>query len=60
MSAESPKLTGPTLERKIGATTYRVTGVFSENATETAASKMRRLIFRDAEKLGTGGSHRRL
>ena len=49
------KTAGPTLEKRIGATVYRVTGTFSDTATETAATKMRRLVLRDAEKLGTGG-----
>ena len=46
--------TGPTLEKRIGATVYCVTGTFSDTATETAATKMR-LVLRDAEKLGTSG-----
>ena len=49
------KAAGPTLEKRIGATVYRVTGTFSDTATETAVTKMRRLVLRDAEKLGTGG-----
>lgn len=42
-------LRGPTMERKIGGTTYKVTSVYSKNATETAVQKMRRLILKDAE-----------
>ena len=49
------KAAGQTLEKRIGATVYRVTGTFSDTATETATAKMRRLVLRDAEKLGTGG-----
>ena len=63
MSTDCKKATGPTLEKRIGATTYRVTGAFSDRATETAVAKIRRLVLRDAEKLGTsgrgGGAHRR-
>ena len=47
------------IEKRIGATVYRVTGTFSTTAKETADQKMRRLILRDAEKLD-GGAHRRL
>lgn len=43
------ELSGPTLEKKIGGTTYKVTSVYSEKATETAVEKMRRLILKDAE-----------
>lgn len=42
-------LRGPTMERKIGGTIYKVTSVYSRNATETAVQKMRRLILKDAE-----------
>lgn len=42
-------LRGPTIEKKIGGTTYKVTSVYSKNATETAVQKMRRLILKDAE-----------
>lgn len=42
------ELSGPTLTRKIGGTTYIVTSVYSKNATETAVQKMRRLILKDA------------
>lgn len=42
-------LRGPTLEKKIGGTTYKVTSVYSKKATETAVEKMRRLILKDAE-----------
>lgn len=37
------------MERKIGGTIYKVTSVYSRNATETAVQKMRRLILKDAE-----------
>ena len=46
---EDNDLRGPTMERKIGGTTYKVTSVYSRNATETAVQKMRRLILKDAE-----------
>lgn len=63
MSTDCRNATGPTLEKRIGATTYRVTGIFSNDAAETAEAKMRRLILRDAEKLRisgrNGGAHRR-
>ena len=49
MSASDLK--GPTIEKKIGGTTYRITSVYSRNATETAVQKMRRLILKDAEKV---------
>lgn len=42
-------LRGPTMERKIGGTIYKVTSVYSRNATETAVQKIRRLILKDAE-----------
>lgn len=42
---------GPTLEKKIGGTTYKVTSVYSRKATETAVEKMRRLILKDADKV---------
>lgn len=45
------KQNGPTLEKKIGGTTYKVTSVYSKKATETAVEKMRRLILKDAEKV---------
>ena len=44
-------LRGPTMEKKIGGTIYKVTSVYSRNATETAVQKMRRLILKDAEKV---------
>ena len=48
---ENGDLRGPTIEKKIGGTTYRITSVYSRNATETAVQKMRRLILKDAEKV---------
>lgn len=48
---EDNELRGPTLEKKIGRTTYKVTSVYSRNATETAVQKMQRLILKDAEKV---------
>lgn len=42
---------GPTMEKKIGGTTYKVTSVYSKKATETAVQKMRRLILKDADKV---------
>lgn len=42
---------GPTIERKIGNTTYVVTSTYSKNATETAVQKMRRLVLKDADKV---------
>lgn len=42
-------LSGPTIEKKIGGTVYKITSVYSRNATETAAQKMRRLILKNAE-----------
>ena len=48
---EDSGLSGPTLTRKIGGTTYIVTSVYSKNATETAVQKMRRLILKDADKV---------
>ena len=45
------ELSGPTMEKKIGGTTYKVTSVYSQKATETAVEKMRRLILKDAEKV---------
>jgi len=44
-------LRGPSIERKIGGTIYKVTSVYSRNATETAVQKMRRLILKDADKV---------
>ena len=44
-------LRGPTIEKKIGGTTYRITSVYSKNATETAVQKMRRLILKCADKV---------
>ena len=44
-------LNGPTLEKEIGGTTYKITSVYSKNATETAVEKMRRLILKDADKV---------
>ena len=44
-------VSGPTLEKKIGGTTYRITSTYSKNATETAVQKMRRLILKDADKV---------
>lgn len=44
-------LSGPTMEKKIGGTTYKVTSVYSKKATETAVQKMRRLILKDADKV---------
>lgn len=43
------ELRGPTMEKKIGGTIYRITSVYSKNATETAVQKMRRLILKDSE-----------
>lgn len=43
------ELQGPTLEKEIGGTVYKITSVYSKNATETAVQKMRRLILKDAE-----------
>lgn len=43
------ELRGPTMEKKIGGTVYKITSVYSKNATETAVQKMRRLILKDAE-----------
>lgn len=37
------------MEKKIGGTIYRITSVYSKNATETAVQKMRRLILKDSE-----------
>ena len=48
-------LNGPTITREIGGTTYIVTSVYSENATETAVQKMQRLILKDAEKVLKNG-----
>lgn len=48
---EGSDLRGPTMEKKIGGTTYKVTSVYSKNATETAVQKMRRLILKDADKV---------
>ena len=48
---EDNDLRGPTMERKIGGTIYKVTSVYSRNATETAVQKMRRLILKDADKV---------
>lgn len=45
----SSDLSGPTMEKEIGGTTYKITSVYSKNATETAVEKMRRLILKDAE-----------
>lgn len=45
------ELSGPTMEKKIGGTTYKVTSVYSKKATETAVQKMKRLILKDAEKV---------
>ena len=42
---------GPAIERQIGGTKYIVTSTYSENATETAIEKMRRLILKDADKV---------
>ena len=42
-------LSGPTIEKKIGGTVYKITSVYSRNATETAVQKMRRLILKNAE-----------
>ena len=39
------------MEKKIGGTTYKVTSVYSRNATEPAVQKMQRLILKDAEKV---------
>lgn len=44
-------VSGPTLEKEIGGTTYRITSTYSKNATETAVQKMRRLILKDADKV---------
>ena len=48
---EDNELRGPTMEKKIGGTTYIVTSEYSKNATETAVQKMKRLILKDAEKV---------
>lgn len=42
-------LNGPTMEKEIGGTIYRITSTYSKKATETAVEKMRRLILKDAE-----------
>lgn len=39
------------LERKIGGTTYIVTGQFSATARETAVEKIQRIILKESEKL---------
>lgn len=39
------------LERKIGGTTYIVTGQFSTTARETAIEKIERIILQESEKL---------
>ena len=49
------KQNGPTLEKKIGGTTYKVTSVYSQKATETAVQKMERLILKDIEKVTKSG-----
>lgn len=49
------ELSGPTLEKKIGGTTYKVTSVYSQKATETAVQKMERLILKDIEKVTKSG-----
>ena len=41
----------PTIERKIGSTTYIVSGQYSPTTTETAAQKMQRIILKEAEKV---------
>ena len=45
------ELRGPTMEKKIGGTIYKVTSVYSRNATESAVQKMRRLIQKDTDKV---------
>lgn len=45
------RLRGPTMEKEIGGTMYKVTSTYSEKATETAVQKMRRLILKDADKV---------
>ena len=50
MSVQDSGITGPTMERQIGNTTYIVTSTYSKKATETAVEKMRRLLLKDAEK----------
>ena len=47
--------TPPTIERKIGNTTYIVSGQYSPTATENAAKKMRRLILKESEKVLKNG-----
>lgn len=42
---------GPTIERRIGGTTYIVTSTYSKNAAETAVQKIRRAILKDADKV---------
>ena len=49
------ELSGPTMEKKIGGTTYKVTSVYSKKATETAVQKMERLILKDIEKVTKSG-----
>lgn len=49
MSSQDKGITGPTIERRIGGTTYIVTSTYSPKATETAVEKMRRLLLKDAE-----------
>jgi len=39
------------LKKKIGGTTYIVTGHFSENARETATDKVRRIILKESENI---------
>lgn len=51
MATSNSDLSGPTLEKKIGGTTYKVTSVYSQKATETAVQKMERLILKDADKV---------
>ena len=39
------------MEKEIGGTIYKITSVYSKNATETAVEKMRRLILKDSDKV---------
>lgn len=50
-SPDDGGIPGPTIERYIGGTTYVVTSVYSEKATETAAQKMRRIILKEVDKV---------
>lgn len=55
MTSPNGEKAGLTIERHIGGTTYIVKSTYSENATETAVEKMRRLILKDSEKVLKNG-----